>query len=100
MINNIIEQILKPVKIYFIVSWIVGILCLLNIFFFQNEILLCLYFLSFIGLLMNIVAIIFLIVLFLVFSENRYQFFLSIVLLLFNFPFVASLYIIINLILN
>lgn len=83
------------VKIYFFISWVVGIVLLFPVVsgWSENAAYLLL-FASFMNVLFNGLVIIFLLVLLYVFPENRIQFFHSVILLLVNFPSVMVYYLI------
>lgn len=85
--------------IYFSFSWFIGIIA--GIFSFlgvYDEIVLVFLFLSFINFIINFLVILVLITWFYIFLENRIEFRNSIILLLFNFPFLMVLYFIISII--
>ena len=86
------------VKIYYIISWVLGLAFLIPVIagLGENAVLL-LVSTSFMNLFFNGLVLIFLTVLLYAFPENRIQFLHSIILLLFNFPFVMFYCIIINL---
>ena len=75
------------VKIYFFISWVVGLVLLVPVVagWSENGAYLLL-FASFMNILFNGLVIVFLVVLLYVFPENRIQFFHSLILLLLNFP--------------
>ncbi len=77
------------VKIYFIISWILGLVSLFPLFFrSESGIFYLLIFISFFNFFFNVLVIIFLVIMFFTFTENRTQFLHSMILLFINFPFV------------
>ena len=77
------------VKIYFIVSWIIGVFLLaITAAGWHDDFPYLLVFAAFMNAIFNGLVIFFLMVLLFVFPENRTQFMHSLILLLFNFPFV------------
>lgn len=88
----------KPTMYYFIVSWVLGGI-LFGMSFYDEEYWYFLVFFIFgFNFIINSLAIVILAVLFIVFTENRIEFFHSILLLLFNLPFLVGLYLLIDLI--
>ena len=89
------------VKIYFLISWILGAIILFSkVTQMAAELAYILIFISFLNVFFNALVIIFLLVMFFTFKENRWQFLHSIVLLLMNFPFVMLYCLILLLITN
>ena len=81
--------------IYFSVSWVIGILIILfSLLKIQDELVLGLLFLSALSLIVNVFSVVLLFVLYYVFPENKTEFKNSAILLLFNFPVLFVLYII------
>jgi hypothetical protein len=86
----------RTVKIFFSINWIIGILVLITLKkleFFCEEFAILIFIIQFI---FNLISIIFLVILLLVFKENRIEFSRSILLLFFNFPFLIVYIIMLN----
>lgn len=74
--------------IYFIISWIVGLVLLILLALDRgDETVYIVIFINFLNILFNGLVIIFLLFMYFTFTENRTQFLHSIILLLINFPF-------------
>ncbi len=89
----------KAVLIYFSISWIIGILIFL-LSFYKDDVFMSFWFFAVaFNAIINLISLIFLFVLCLVFTENKKEFATSFFLLLFNFPFMVGLIVVINLLL-
>lgn len=78
------------VKIYFTISWSIGLMLLLANKMGWTEGLELLIFTTVMNFFISVIVQIFLVAMLLTFSENRIQFLHSLILLLFNFPFVLT----------
>ena len=89
------------VVIYFVISWIVSIIFIgLAIVNNDDDYGYTLIFINLINFFINFLIIISLLVLMYVFTEKRKEFSNSLILLIFNFPFIMSLYIILFILKN
>ncbi len=76
--------------IYFTCSWFVGLAMILVARYFENIAdFFALFLLTIINFFINSIFILFQAIMIYVFPENRKEFLISIVILFFNFPFVA-----------
>jgi len=77
------------VKIYFVISWILGVVLILSpLGPLGEEVASILIIISFLNVFFNTLVIIFLFFMFFTFTENRRQFLHSLILLFINFPFI------------
>lgn len=80
----------KAMLIYFICSWILGILMfLISICFNEFVDSLIFVFLTGFNAIINLIFIVFQIIMIYVFPENKSEFYKSILMLLINFPFIV-----------
>ncbi|MGA9213137.1 MAG: hypothetical protein WBY99_10630 [Kaistella sp.] len=86
----------KAVLIYFSISWLLGIFTYFFSFYNEDRFMIFWFFAIAFNAVINLVALIFLLILTLVFIENRREFVTSSLLLLFNFPFIASFIVLVN----
>ncbi len=79
--------------VYFNGSWILGLIMLFLMFYFNDDEFYTLIFIVFTSLnvIINFIFILFQTIMIYVFPENREEFFKSILILLFNFPFLIAL---------
>ncbi|WP_133439358.1 hypothetical protein [Chryseobacterium salivictor] len=86
----------KAVLIYFSISWILGIFVYFFGFYKEDSFIIFWFFAVAFNAVINLTALIFLLILTLVFIENRKEFVTSSLVLLFNFPFIVTFIVLVN----
>lgn len=87
------------VKIYFITSWIIGLVLLISMDIGKSGFLFAILgFITLVNVFINALVIIFLVVLQFIFSENGIEFLHSLLFIFFNFPFIICYYLLLYLI--